>query len=59
MILYQFPLHRKLVDNSGEKLPNRNKKLLDNLRQSPYHSIVGVLGLKLIFNLVLSDKSTV
>jgi hypothetical protein len=35
------------------------KKLLDNFRRSPYHSIVGVLGLKFIFNLVLSDKSTV
>ncbi|MGL9717877.1 MAG: hypothetical protein ACR5K9_04205 [Wolbachia sp.] len=35
------------------------KKLLDNLRQSPYNRTVGVLGLKFIFNLVLSDKSTV
>jgi hypothetical protein len=35
------------------------RKLLDNLHQLPYNKVVDVLGLKFIFNLVLSDKSTI
>ncbi|WCR59560.1 MAG: hypothetical protein PG978_000996 [Wolbachia endosymbiont of Ctenocephalides felis wCfeF] len=47
-----------LLESFGS-VSDEAKKLLDNLRQSSYNRVVGVLGLKFIFNLVLSDKSTV